>query len=78
VRNTRKKVGDFIEETIGMILHTYYAWVKFFGLRPRTLDDFVDGLLYMELYSMQQQEMMDEMRTQREQERVRAAAKRRK
>jgi hypothetical protein len=56
VNQTRKSVDDFVSETLGFVMHSYYTWVKFYHMRPRSLDDFVDGLLYMELHAMQQRE----------------------
>lgn len=42
------KPSDFIKQTVGTILYVYYTYVKYFTLRPRDLDDLVDGLLYID------------------------------
>ena len=40
--------SDFIKKTIGKLLFTYYAYIKYFTLRPRDMEDLVDGLLFIE------------------------------
>lgn len=40
--------ADFVKKTVGSILFMYYSFVDKFHVRPRDLDDFIDGMLYIE------------------------------
>lgn len=40
--------ADFIKKTVGNILFVYYTYLKYFALRPKDLEDLVDGLLFIE------------------------------
>ena len=48
--------SDYIKKTIGNILFTYYTYLKYYHLKPRDLDDLVDGLLYMEAQQYQEEQ----------------------
>ena len=39
---------DFIQKTVGNLLYIYYFYVDRFKLKPRDLEDLVDGLLYID------------------------------
>lgn len=38
---------DFIQKTVGPTRFLYYHYCKEFQGRPRDMDDFIDGLLYL-------------------------------
>lgn len=40
--------SDFIQKTCGSILFLYYSFVDRLRVRPTSLDDLVDGLLYLD------------------------------
>ncbi|MBO5921210.1 MAG: hypothetical protein J6Q48_02340 [Bacteroidaceae bacterium] len=39
---------DFIKKTCGGLLFMYYAYIEKLHVRPVDIDDFVDGLLYLD------------------------------
>ena len=43
-----QKPADFIKKTVGSILFMYYSYVDKLHVRPLDLDDFIDGILYVE------------------------------
>lgn len=44
------KPADFIKKSVGSLLFIYYTYVDKFHIRPRDMEDLVDGLLYMDAY----------------------------
>lgn len=41
-------VADFIKKTCGGLLFMYYSYVENLHVRPIDMDDFIDGMLYMD------------------------------
>lgn len=39
---------DFIKKTVGSVLFLYYMYVDKLHVRPVSLDDWIDGLLYLD------------------------------
>lgn len=44
------KPADFIKKSVGSLLFIYYTYIDKFHVRPRDMEDLVDGLLYMDAY----------------------------
>ena len=42
------KPADFVKKTVGSLLFIYYSYIDRFHVKPRDLDDLMDGLLYVE------------------------------
>lgn len=42
------KPADFIKKTVGSLLFIYYSYIDKFHVKPRDVDDLVDGMLYIE------------------------------
>lgn len=60
---------DFIKKTVGSFLFMYYMYVEKMHVRPVDLDDWVDGLLYLDasayLQKRAHEETMARMRKER-------------
>lgn len=39
---------DFIKKTVGSLLYVYYVYINHLHVRPKDLDDLIDGLLFIE------------------------------
>lgn len=54
--------SDFIKKTVGNILFVYYVYLENFHIKPKDLEDIVDGLLYLDAHSfIQKKQYEDEM-----------------
>jgi hypothetical protein len=61
--------ADFIKKTVGNILFTYYTFLRYFHLRPTSLEDLVDGLLFIESSQFLEKKAYDEAKAQAERSR---------
>lgn len=52
--------SDFIKKTIGNILFVYYVYLENFHIKPKDLEDIVDGLLYLDAHSFIQKKQYKE------------------
>lgn len=39
--------SDYIKKTLGTLMYLYYQYLKYFHMRPRDIEDMIDGLLYI-------------------------------
>lgn len=54
--------SDFIKKTVGNILFVYYVYLENFHIKPKDLEDIVDGLLYLDAHNfIQKRQYEDEM-----------------
>ena len=53
---------DFIKKTIGNLLFTYYSYVDRFHIKPKDLEDLVDGLLYIMSAGFIQKKQIEDMK----------------
>lgn len=47
-RTSSLKASDYVQKTVGNVMFTYFTYVDNYHTYPRTLDDLVDGILYIE------------------------------
>jgi hypothetical protein len=59
-RTSSLTVSDYIQKTVGHVMFTYFTYVDNFHTYPRTLDDIVDGILYMEAKQYIQKQSREE------------------
>lgn len=54
--------SDFIKKTVGNILFVYYVYLENFHIKPKDLEDIVDGLLYLDAHNfIKKQQYENEM-----------------
>lgn len=59
------KPTDFIKKTVGSILFMYYMYVDKMHVRPVDMDDWVDGLLYLDAKNYILERTLQEQRDKR-------------
>ena len=47
-RTSSLKASDYVQKTVGNVMFTYFTYVDNYHTYPRTLDDLVEGILYIE------------------------------
>lgn len=48
VQSRRLPPAEYINRTVGSLVYFYYSYYDTFKSPPRTLDELVDGILYLE------------------------------
>jgi hypothetical protein len=51
--------SDFIKKTVGNILFVYYVYLENFHIKPKDLEDIVDGLLYLDAHNFIQKQQYE-------------------
>ena len=47
-RTSSLTASDYVQKTVGNVMFTYFTYVDTYHIYPRTLEDLVDGILYIE------------------------------
>lgn len=66
-KTSELKPSDFIKKTVGNILFVYYVYLENFHIKPKDLEDIVDGLLYLDAHNF-----IKKQQYEAEMERIRA------
>lgn len=61
--------ADYIKKTLGTILFLYYQYLKYFQLRPRDLEDMIDGLLYISTSNFLKKHELEEWKAKQQRKR---------
>ena len=52
-QTAERKIEDLIDVTTGPLVFAYYVYMETFHERPQNLDDFVDGLMFLDIKGIQ-------------------------
>lgn len=56
---------DFIKKTLGNLMYIYYLYLSEFHVRPKDLEDMVDGLLFIDARNFLDKKFIDEARSKK-------------
>jgi hypothetical protein len=54
----KKSEGDIIKDALGGYKYMYFSFVEKFRREPKDIDDFIDGIIYIELNGYFEREQM--------------------
>ena len=63
-QSTERSINDLVDVSVGPMVMSYFVFVDSLHVKPKDLEELVDGLLYLDLKNLQHERMMRKARNE--------------
>lgn len=60
-KSSERKIEDLVQESTGPMVFSYFVFLENYHVKPRDLDELVDGLLFLDIRGIQMKRQHSEL-----------------